>query len=69
MSQIDQSTILELIRASGEALNKRDIAKALGIKGGDNRVALKQALKSMEADGVIAKQAGGAYSAPDSCRM
>ena len=66
MSQIDQSTILELIRASGEALNKRDIAKALGIKGGDNRVALKQALKSMEADGVIAKQAGGAYSAPDS---
>ncbi|MBX2833951.1 MAG: ribonuclease R [Micavibrio sp.] len=65
MSSIDQYTILELIRGSGEALTKREIARALGIKGGENRVALKQILKTLEKEEAIIKQDGGAYSVPD----
>ena len=66
MSDFDPTLILDLIKGSGEALTKREIARALGIKGGDKRIELKSHLKSMEAEGVIVKQAGGAYSVPDS---
>lgn len=62
---LDQSKILEFIRSSDKPVTKREIARAFGIKGGENRVALKQILKALEKDSVITKQAGGVYSAPD----
>ena len=40
MSDFDPTLILDLIKGSGEALTKREIARALGIKGGDKRIEL-----------------------------
>lgn len=62
---LDQAEILKFIQSSTKPVTKREVARAFGIKGGENRVALKQILKHLEKDGVIAKQAGGVYSAPD----
>ncbi|MCC6597587.1 MAG: ribonuclease R [Alphaproteobacteria bacterium] len=63
---LDKSEILNLIRAAPEPISKRDIAQALGIKGGENRVALKQILKLLEKNGAIEKAAGDNYSVPGS---
>jgi ribonuclease R len=50
---------------SGEApLNKRDIARAFDIKGSD-RIAMKQLLKELAEEGVIEKDTGKSYKAPD----
>lgn len=57
--------ILDFIKKSPYPLTKRDIAKAFGIKGGENRVALKQILKKLEKDGIIVKQPGGTFSVPE----
>lgn len=65
MALLTPSEILSLLREHPEPLTKRDIARAFKIKGGENRVALKQILKQLEAEGAIKKQAGGAYSVPD----
>ncbi len=62
---LDQSEILKFIQSSPNPVTKREVAKAFGIKGGENRVAMKQILKHLEKDGVILKQAGGVYSVPD----
>ncbi len=62
---LDQSEILKFIQSSPQPVTKREVARAFNIKGGENRVALKQILKILEKDGVITKQEGGAYSAPD----
>lgn len=64
MSSLSQSDILDFIRSSPAPVTKREIARAFGIKGGERRVAMKQILKQLEKDGVIAKQAGGAFSVP-----
>lgn len=47
------------------ALNKREIARAFGIKGQD-RTALRKLLREMSEDGMIAKNAGKSYQTPDS---
>lgn len=63
---LDKSEILKFIRSAPQAVSKREIAHAFGIKGGEHRVALKQILKALEKEGAIAKQPGGDYSVPDS---
>ena len=62
---LSANDILNHIQSSKHPLTKREIARAFNVKGGENRVALKQILRSLEKDGVIVKQAGGAYSAPE----
>lgn len=59
------NAILDFIRTSSTPMTKREIARAFGIKGGENRVALKQILKKLEKDGSIVKQPGGAFVIPD----
>ncbi|MFP4097970.1 MAG: ribonuclease R [Alphaproteobacteria bacterium] len=65
MNKITRETVFDFIKTSPKPLTKREIARAFGIKGGDNRIVLKQILKSLVHDSSIVKQAGGAYSAPD----
>ena len=45
---LDQKEILKFIRSSSKPVTKREVARAFGIKGGENRVALKQILKKLE---------------------
>ncbi|MCB9977785.1 MAG: ribonuclease R [Rhodospirillales bacterium] len=63
MTAFGKDEILEFIQSSSAPVTKREVARAFGIKGGEKRVALKQILKSLEKDGLIAKQPGGAFSA------
>ncbi|MGH1375351.1 MAG: ribonuclease R [Alphaproteobacteria bacterium] len=65
MSFLTKEAIFAFIKDSSKPLTKREIARAFSIKGGENRVALKQILKALEKDGSLSKQAGGTYSAPD----
>lgn len=66
MADISSQDVLSLIQKSNRPLTKRDISQRLKIKGGENRVALKQILKQLVKDETIIKQQGGAYSAQDS---
>lgn len=59
------SDILEFIQNAPKPLTKREISQAFKVKGSEDRVALKQILRALCNDGVIAKQPGGAYAAPD----
>ncbi len=65
MYDLNKEAIFDFITESNTPVTKRQIARAFNIKGGENRVALKQILKSLEKGGEIIKQAGGVYSAPD----
>lgn len=65
MSTLIKEAIFDFIRASATPVTKRQVARAFNIKGGENRVALKQILKSLEKDGSLTKLPGGVYSAPD----
>lgn len=65
MSQLDKQKIFEFITNSPSPQTKREIARAFGIKGGENRVALKQILKQLENDGSITKLSGGTYTTPE----
>ncbi|MCB1562450.1 MAG: ribonuclease R [Alphaproteobacteria bacterium] len=65
MGSLSKQQILDFIRDAAKPVTKREIARAFGIKGGDGRVALKQILKQIESDGLVAKQPGGAYSVPE----
>ena len=65
MGELNKSEILDYIRSAPTPQTKRDIAQAFKIKGGENRVALKQILKLLKNEGAIIKQPGGAFSAPD----
>ena len=62
---LNKSEILEFIKSSKTPVTKREVARAFGVKGGENRVALKQILKSLEKEEAIQKQPGGAYSLPE----
>ncbi len=62
---LDRSKIFDFIRSSAQPVTKREIARAFSVKGGENRVALKQILKKLEKDGTISKQPGGTYSVPE----
>jgi len=64
MGDLNQFEILTFIQNASKPLTKREIAKAFHVKGGENRIILKQALRTLEKEGVIIKQAGGGYSAP-----
>ena len=65
MSTLDKQKIFEFIQNSPSPQTKREIARAFGIKGGENRVALKQILKALENDGSITKMSGGTYTTPE----
>jgi len=65
MNTLNKETIFDFIKKSSKPVTKREIARSFGIKGGENRVALKQLLKALVKDGSITKQPGGVYSAPD----
>lgn len=65
MADLKQSDILDYIRNSSAPQTKREIARAFNIKGGENRVALKQILKALTNEGAITKQPGGGYSIPE----
>lgn len=61
---LDANALFEFIRSSPTPVNKRELARAFGIKGGENRVALKQIIKLLEKESKIVKQPGGDYSVP-----
>ncbi|MDH5723412.1 MAG: ribonuclease R [Alphaproteobacteria bacterium] len=62
---LSKEKIFEFLQNSSTPLTKREIARAFGVKGGENRVALKQILKSLENDGSIVKMAGGTFTMPE----
>ncbi len=65
MSELTSKAIFDFIAESPTPVTKRQVARAFNIKGGENRVALKQILKNLEKDGRVTKQAGGVYSSVD----
>lgn len=65
MSDITSQDVLTLIQKSNRPLTKRDISQRLKIKGGENRVALKQILKQLVKDDAVIKHPGGAYGVPE----
>ncbi len=62
MSPSDEK-ILSYLAESGEPCTKRELANAFSIKG-DERIALKEKLKDLEASGKIIKYKGGKYTVP-----
>jgi ribonuclease R len=60
-----KDALREFIHSSETALNKREIAKAFNIKGQEDRIALKQLLKELAEEGVVARDGGKSYKAPD----
>ncbi|MCB9991964.1 MAG: ribonuclease R [Rhodospirillales bacterium] len=56
--------ILNYLSESATPLTKRELGRAFGIKG-DERIPFKKALRSLETDGLVVKQAGGGYAVPD----
>lgn len=65
MNKITKEAIFEFVQSSSRPVTKREVARAFGIKGGENRAALKQILKELKNEGSITKQAGGLYCTPD----
>ncbi len=66
MNKLTKETVFEFIQSSPKPVTKREVARAFGVKGGENRIELKQLLKALKKEGSITKQPGGVYSAPDS---
>ncbi len=62
---MNDTDILNLIKSSPAPLTKREIARALKVKGSEGRIIIKKTLKSLESQGAIIKQPGGSYSVPD----
>lgn len=60
----DKTFILKLIADSPQPLTKREIMRALGIKGDDRRD-IKDALRELENENKIIKQPGQTYALPD----
>ena len=65
MSTISKEQVFDFIKTSPTPVTKREVARAFKIKGGENRVALKQILKKLSAEGTIVKQPGGVYTVPE----
>ncbi|WP_019962159.1 ribonuclease R [Woodsholea maritima] len=61
---LTRDAILSAIKAQGGRLGKREIAKALSIRG-DDRIALKRLLKDMEDEGSLTRTAGRDYALPN----
>ena len=60
-----KEALLDFIHNNKDALNKRDIARAFGIKGQD-RTQLRKLLRSLADDGLIEADARKTYAAPGS---
>lgn len=65
MSKLTRDSVVEFIKGSPSPVTKREIARAFGVEGSEDRITLKKTLKSLEEDGLISKQPGGAYAVPD----
>ena len=59
---LDKERVLEALAKEPHG-TKRDIARALGVKGND-RIALKRILKELEQDGTITRTGKRAYAKP-----
>ncbi len=57
--------IVEFILANNAPVTRREIARAFNIKGQEDRIWLKQALKEIEKKGLIEKNTGKSYKAPE----
>lgn len=55
----------EFIHSSETPLNKRDIARAFGIKGQEDRVELKRLLRELAEEGGVEKESGKTYKASE----
>ena len=64
MSKLTEQDVLDFLERHPDKSNKRDIARALGVKGAD-RVALRQILKKLEADGAVARVGKRAFASVD----
>lgn len=63
-SGFTRESLLEAIKLGEGQFTKRELARALSLKG-DQRIALKQALRELENSGVIRKTGGKAYALGD----
>lgn len=59
------SDILNFIQSSRSPVTKREIGQAFGVKGTEERIELKKALRALEREGVVIKHPGGGYGIPD----
>ena len=59
-----QEDLLKFIQDSGGSLDKRDIARAFGIKG-QERTQLRKMLRDLADSGRLSKDRAHAYAAPD----
>lgn len=62
---MNKSDILNYIKSSPAPVNKRDVANAFHVKGGEPRIELKRILKELEDDGEIQKYPGGNWGIPE----
>lgn len=63
-SGFTRESLLEAIKLGEGQFTKRELARALSLKG-DQRIALKQALRELENSGMIRKTGGKAYALGD----
>jgi ribonuclease R len=63
MKQIDRTTLIEFLSNAETPVTKRELARALNVKG-DDRILLKQLLRELEEEGVLVKQPGQEYAVP-----
>lgn len=60
-----KDALRDFINSSETPLNKRDIARAFHIKGNDDRIALKKLLRELAEEGIVERNSGKSYKAPD----
>ncbi|MBB34988.1 MAG: ribonuclease R [Hirschia sp.] len=61
---MNKQRVLEYLEQHPDQTNKREIARALGVKG-SGRVALRQILKQLEADGAVARTGKRAFTSTE----
>ena len=61
---LNKQRVLEYLEQHPDQTNKREIARALGVKG-SGRVALRQILKQLEADGAVARTGKRAFTSTE----
>ena len=61
---LTRDKVLEYLEKHPQQTNKREIARGLGVKG-SGRVALRQILKQLEADGSVARVGKRAFASVD----
>lgn len=64
MSRLTSEALLSFITDCTSPVTKRELARAFNVKG-DERIELKRLLAALEADGLIVKQPGHAFSVPE----